>query len=572
LILTAGLQLCSTGCTREAGSIVIDSSPVAIDAKNDGNEGDPVVELTSVEITNHFAEHQTTAVANEYAPWGHWGMNPNRYRDLDSHSSRLIPCYVFGGDLAEYRDEKSVYRDAKRLKELFGREPRETLDENATHFDQTDVYRLQMAAVAAGKKYIILFVFDGMDWQSTLCGAIAKTGKVPYTSGRGTGLLFQDYRGAPTDFGFFVTSELHSDSEVDLNRQRLVRHKDELGGGYNASLGGAAPWQRPASPEYLLGKYRNLPHLVPESSATGTSMTSGIKTFNYAINVDVNGKEAVPIARMLQERGFQIGVVTSVPFCHATPAAAYANNVGRYDYQDISRDLVGLNSAFHNDVPLAGVDVLIGAGWGVSKDDDRTNQGKNYVPGNMYLTAHDFSSIDDDQGGKYVVAQRTEGKSGVEVLQNAAASAIGANRRLFGWFGTSHSHLPFRTADGNFDPVAGRAKAETYKPADISENPELKDLTRTALDVLWARGQESGFWLMVEAGDVDWANHDNNIDNSAGAVISGDLAFQEITAWAEANGCWDETLVVVTADHGHFLVLNDPSALLTQPVKSGTSE
>ncbi len=58
---------------------------------------------------------------------------------------------------------------------------------------------------------------------------------------------------------------------------------------------------------------------------------------------------------------------------------------------------------------------------------------------------------------------------------------------------------------------------------------------------------------MVEAGDVDWANHANNIDNSIGAVISGDLAFRTITNWVEKHGGWEETAVIVTADHGHFL-------------------
>ena len=73
------------------------------------------------------------------------------------------------------------------------------------------------------------------------------------------------------------------------------------------------------------------------------------------------------------------------------------------------------------------------------------------------------------------------------------------------------------------------------------------------------------FWLMIEAGDVDWANHSNNIDNSIGAVLSGDAAFQSVTDWIEANGGWADTAVFVTADHGHYLVLEKPEALLIQP-------
>jgi alkaline phosphatase len=67
---------------------------------------------------------------------------------------------------------------------------------------------------------------------------------------------------------------------------------------------------------------------------------------------------------------------------------------------------------------------------------------------------------------------------------------------------------------------------------------------------------------MVEAGDVDWANHSNNIDNSIGAVISGDNAFHAVTGWVEKHGGWNDTVLILTADHGHYLVLNRPEMLL----------
>jgi alkaline phosphatase len=67
---------------------------------------------------------------------------------------------------------------------------------------------------------------------------------------------------------------------------------------------------------------------------------------------------------------------------------------------------------------------------------------------------------------------------------------------------------------------------------------------------------------MVEAGDVDWANHGNNIDNSIGAVFSGEAAVQSIFEWIEKKNAWDESLVIVTADHGHFFHLVRPEALI----------
>ena len=94
------------------------------------------------------------------------------------------------------------------------------------------------------------------------------------------------------------------------------------------------------------------------------------------------------------------------------------------------------------------------------------------------------------------------------------------------------------------------------------ENPRLSDMTQAALSVLSARSDR--FWLMVEAGDVDWANHKNNIDNSVGAVLGGSAAFTAVCEWVESHGGWDETALIRTADHGHTLVLTRPEALINR--------
>ena len=72
---------------------------------------------------------------------------------------------------------------------------------------------------------------------------------------------------------------------------------------------------------------------------------------------------------------------------------------------------------------------------------------------------------------------------------------------------------------------------------------------------------EQGFWLLVEAGDVDWANHANNVDSSIGAVFSGEAAFNSIIRWVEKNDGWSETALIVTADHGHYMVIQDPELI-----------
>jgi alkaline phosphatase len=77
---------------------------------------------------------------------------------------------------------------------------------------------------------------------------------------------------------------------------------------------------------------------------------------------------------------------------------------------------------------------------------------------------------------------------------------------------------------------------------------------------------------MIEAGDVDWANHSNNIDNAIGAVLSGDEAFRMVTRWVQQQSNWDETAVILTADHGHYFVLDEPQAFVGQPADLATVE
>jgi alkaline phosphatase len=141
---------------------------------------------------------------------------------------------------------------------------------------------------------------------------------------------------------------------------------------------------------------------------------------------------------------------------------------------------------------------------------------------------------------------------------------------LFGFFGVQGGHLPFQTADGEYDPVVSFGnpepeKAEAYTEADLQENVKLNEMAVAALEVLESRSDR--WWLMVESGDVDWANHSNNIDNSIGAVLSGDDAFAGIVAWIEQHGGWSETALILTADHGHYFNLDRPEAFIPQSRK-----
>jgi alkaline phosphatase len=520
---------------------------------------------------------QTEAVELGRSPLGHWGPMRDNYVGWKTHTNRLIPVYTFGTcgggpgvDLTCYTGANSAYRSEKALQRIYGTIPTNTLHPQADYMDQTDLAALQRAAFAAGRRYVFLVIFDGMDWQTTWAAAIYNRRQVCYRSGRGVGTHFQEYSACCTSqYGFMVTAPHNEGTEADVDEQRLVNPGGKQPGGYNLAKAGPDPWTSGDDPFYLMGMARDSSkalsgeHAYPDSAATATAMCSGVKTYNDSINVDVSGRQVTTVAHEAQNRGLAVGVVTSVPISHATPACTYAHNVHRDDYQDLTRDLVGLPSIAHPEKPLAGVDVLIGGGFG----DEKTaatdkGQGRNFVPGNIWITASDLKAIDDAAGGKYVLALRTAGVNGKQRLGERAAEAARSRKRLFGFYGIGRTkgHLPYQTADGDYRPAPGQLLSpEFYSRAERNENPTLADMTAAALTVL--ASSPKGFWLMVESGDVDWANHDDNIDNSIGAVNSGDAAVKTITDWVERHSNWNESLLIVTADHGHYLVLDKPEML-----------
>ena len=117
--------------------------------------------------------------------------------------------------------------------------------------------------------------------------------------------------------------------------------------------------------------------------------------------------------------------MTSVPFDHVSPAAMYAHNVDRDDYQDLARDMLGLPG------------IIQQARQGAAPPGPRRRhrhrlrdhqpaaktlaaQGKNGVPGNLYITDADLAAIDVKNGGKYVVVQTEPGVDGGRALPQAA--------------------------------------------------------------------------------------------------------------------------------------------------------
>jgi alkaline phosphatase len=304
-----------------------------------------------------------------------------------SHSNRLVPVYTFGRkvQLGTIMGPNGHYRDPAPLKSLYGFIPEHTLNAQATYADQSSLYGVQKEAVSRGVKHLFIIWFDGLDWQTTQAAALIKTGNV-YREGKGSGLRFQDYDANSTaQYSFVVTSPTHDRNVVDVDAQTVSIPADSLCGGYDARIAGPNPWSPGPlgvrAPGYLKGQLASagdraslqalggILHAFTDSSQSAAEIVSGVKSYNNGLNITDGGRLVTTLFHDLQEQGWRVGTVTSVPFDHASPAAMYTQNVHRDDYQDLARAMLGLPGIIQaaRQVPLRpGLDVVMGTGYAIN--------------------------------------------------------------------------------------------------------------------------------------------------------------------------------------------------------------
>jgi alkaline phosphatase len=85
------------------------------------------------------------------------------------------------------------------------------------------------------------------------------------------------------------------------------------------------------------------------------------------------------------------------------------------------------------------------------------------------------------------------------------------------------------------------------------DQPGLKEMTLKAIDILSSRAKKrgTGWTLMSEAALIDKNMHVQDIDRALGDLLELDDTLRATLEHLEQIGELEETLVVVTADHGH---------------------
>lgn len=289
------------------------------------------------------------------------------------------------------------------------------------------------------------------------------------------------------------------------------------------------------SPQHYWSHYAEAEKGATDSAAAATAMATGSKTYRYAVGVDTQRRDLVNIVELAEAQGRATGVVTSVQFSHATPAAFVAHNPTRRNYEEIARDMV----------EKSGLEVLMGCGhpW----YDDSGNKRKQpdsycYVGGQSTWLALYRGELgnDADRDGRPDPWVLIEDRAAFQKLATGNAP-----KRVIGIAPVARTLQQKRSAQSlKDDPTDSETAFSTPLIASV---PSLAEMTRAALNVL--DEDPDGFFLMVEGGAIDWASHANQTGRLIEEQIAFDQAIARVIAWVEQHSSWGETLLIVTADH-----------------------
>jgi len=266
--------------------------------------------------------------------------------------------------------------------------------------------------------------------------------------------------------------------------------------------------------------------MVADSAGTASAMTTGVKTRAGVVGL---GPEAyrrscegqlayrlTTLGELAEQHGKATGIVTTARITHATPAAVYAHSAERYWEGDLflPRDAweMGCRDIAYQLARFSagdGMEVMFGGGRRA-----------------FYGADHNGRRLADDDD---LVSVWIEAAPNRHYISTAAElTSLRPDEQVLGLFASSHmTYIAERQAD--------------------SQEPQLAEMTSKAIDLLAAH--ENGYFLMVEGGRIDHGHH----DGMAGyALLEAQEFFNAITVALDKVDLSD-TLVLVTADHGHTL-------------------
>lgn len=270
----------------------------------------------------------------------------------------------------------------------------------------------------------------------------------------------------------------------------------------------------PSMAAYMTGVKMNneVISMTPNTVAIAPNLTTFTGNCGAA-----NGSPVTTMLELAKARGLATGVVTTTRVTHATPAATYAHVCHRDAENDISAQLVP-GGAGYNQALGDGINVILGGG------------SKHFLP----TTVSGGTRAD---GRNLVTEMTAQGYTYVTKGSTLATVDAGKTDRLLGLFTGSHMAYDLDRTNGGLD------------------QPSLSDMATKAFDIV--SRNPKGYFLMVEGGRIDHALHETTAKKALQDTKAFDDAIASVMAKANAaDPGLKNTLIVVTADHDHTLVLN----------------
>ncbi|MFP7364208.1 alkaline phosphatase [Corynebacterium callunae] len=250
-----------------------------------------------------------------------------------------------------------------------------------------------------------------------------------------------------------------------------------------------------------------------DSAAAGTAMATGVKTTNGIIGMDPALQPVQNTSEYAIAQGKAAGVVSSVPFNHATPSAWAAHNSNRNDLHAIGEEMINSD-----------LNVIMGAGHPFYDQDAKpvATADEDYMLTSQYERLAngetEFTFVEDEAD-----------------FQALADGNVSSDK----YFGLTQVA----------DTLQHDRSGESVTPYDTPQNDvvDLATMSEAALNIL--NQDEDGFQVMIEGGAIDWAGHANDEARDIEEVQAFNAAVETVVEWVEENSSWEETLVIVTADH-----------------------
>ncbi|RYN22485.1 hypothetical protein AA0113_g3559 [Alternaria arborescens] len=311
-----------------------------------------------------------------------------------------------------------------------------------------------------------------------------------------------------------------------ITAARLIGHK-QINGKYQSTM---AMDKFPVVGHQMT---HSIDSFITDSANSAAALNTGHKSTVNCLNVYADSSKdpfddpkVESIAEIFHRlTGGHVGIVSTAYIADATPAALVSHTRLRSQYGAIvDTYLNGVQNYTWTKVPL---DVIFGGG------------AEQFYPSELGGVTYQDKNYYDEFAAQ-----------GYQIIQNRTALLSASNEdKALGIFTTSNMA---KWLDRNvYRDNLNQSLSPTGDETPALDQPGLKEMTLKAIDILEARSGDKGWFLMSEAASIDKMMHALDYDRALGELLELDDTVKATIAHLNSTDCLKETLILVTADHGH---------------------